>query len=191
MMNYLWVVFLVFSFVSAILTGNMAKLSNGITESGETAVSLIITLLGSFTPWGGIMNIAEKSGITDKVSFVLSPVLKRLFFSSSDDTRKAISMNITANLLGLGNAATPLGIEAMKRLSRENGGGTVAGNNMVLFVVMNTAAMRILPTTVALLRQEYGSENPMEIFIPAMLTSICALAVGITAVKLAERIKSC
>lgn len=187
-MNYIWVLLLVFSFVCAVLTGKMGEFSDGIIQSGTDAVKLIITLLGTFVFWSGIMNVAEKSGFTDKISAVLSPALKRLFPSVKPDTRKAISMNITANLLGIGNAATPLGIEAMKRLSEENGGKDTASNNMILFVVMNTAAMHILPTTVALLRKEYGAENPMDIFVPAILTSMCALFVGITLVKIIEKI---
>lgn len=190
MMNYIWVFFILFSFISAILTGNTQQLSNGILSSGSAAVTLVISLLGAFVFWSGLMNICEKSGLTSVISNMLSPVLNKLFPNSGKETKKAISMNITANLLGIGNAATPLGIEAMKRLSQEDHQSSVANNSMVLFVVMNTAAMRIIPTTVAYLRQEYGSKSPMEIFIPAILTSACALSVGIISVKLAERIKN-
>lgn len=135
------------------------------------------------------MNIAEKSGLTSFLSNLLSPVFKILFPKSKKETQNAISMNITANLLGLGNAATPLGIEAMKRLSYENGNSEISSNNMVTFVVLNTAALRILPTTIALLRQEHGASNPFDIFLPSILTSVCALSVGLIMTRFLGRKK--
>ena len=114
------------------------------------------------------------------------PVLKFIFPNLKKDSEVAgaISMNLTANILGLGNAATPLGIKAMKLMNQENKNPLVATDNMIFFVVMNTAAMHIIPTTVAMLRSQYGSANPMEIMPAAWLNSCLALAAGITAAKI-------
>ncbi|MEG1846805.1 MAG: spore maturation protein, partial [Oscillospiraceae bacterium] len=109
MMNYIWPIILIFSVVAAIFTGNVDNLSNSIFSSVQGSITLILKLLGSFCLWGGIMNIAEKSGLTKKISKLMSPLLNLIFsnIKTNEKLKSAISMNITANLLGLGNAATP------------------------------------------------------------------------------------
>lgn len=123
------------------------------------------------------MRVAEKSGITDVIARLFRPVLKHLFkgLDTSGKAFHAICMNITANLLGLGNAATPLGLEAMKRLEEEEGENEVTSRNMVLFVVLNTASITLIPTTAASLRLKHGSAAPMEILPCVLITSVCAL----------------
>lgn len=140
------------------------------------------------------MEIAEESGLTVVVCRILSPIL-RLVFPKMDmkgKTAKAISMNVTANLLGLGNAATPLGLEAMRRLQEENREKDRASADMIKFVVMNSAAFHLIPTTVASLRQDYGCETPFDIMPASWITSAAALTVGLTAaiimIKLSEGI---
>ena len=132
------------------------------------------------------MRIATESGLTEKIGAFMYPVLKFIFpnLKKNSEVAGAISMNLTANILGLGNAATPLGIKAMKLMNQENKNPLVATDNMIFFVVMNTAAMHIIPTTVAMLRSQYGSANPMEIMPAAWLNSCAALAAGITAAKI-------
>ena len=190
MMNYIWTFLIVFSLISAIYYGNMGELSSGIINSGNTAVNLCISLLGTFCLWNGIMNVAEKSGLSKAFAKFLSPVLCRIFkgIKHNDEALLPISLNISSNLLGLSNAATPLGIEAMKRLAESNKNKTVPDNNMVLFVVMNTAALRLIPTTVAALRAKHQSENPLEIILPSIITSVTALTIGILTAKIFERI---
>lgn len=171
---------IVFSFFSAIATGNMGTLSSAVLSSSSSAISLAVKLLGILCFWNGLIQIAEKSGLTKKLCKLLYPVLKLLFPSLKDDeAREAIAMNMTANLLGLDNAATPLGLKAMKRLKELSSTGNTADNNMVRFVVINTASLHIVSTTVALLRQEYGSNSPTEVIFPAILTSVIALSCGI------------
>ena len=180
MMNYIWVIMIVFSFVSAIVTDNMNNLSSAVLSSTSSAISLAIKLLGVLCFWNGLIQIAEKSGLTKKLCRFLYPVLKLLFPDLKDsEAREAIAMNMTANLLGLDNAATPIGLKAMKRLKEISSDGNVANNNMVRFVVINTASLHIVSTTVALLRQEYGSISPTEIIFPAILTSVIALSCGV------------
>lgn len=189
MMNFIWSFMILFSLISAIYFGNLNELSSGIITSGNKAVELCITLLGSFCLWNGIMNIAEKSNLTKYIANIMSPILRKLFknIKKDDDALVPISLNITANLLGLSNAATPMGIEGMKRLSLQNQGKSTPSNDMVLFVVMNTAALRIIPSTVANLRANHGSANPLEILLPSIISSVCALSVGIMMTKITER----
>ena len=190
MMNYIWTFLIVFSLISAIYYGNIGELSSGVINSGNTAVNLCISLLGTFCLWNGIMNVAEKSGLSKAFAKFLSPVLCRIFkgIKHDDQALLPISLNISSNLLGLSNAATPLGIEAMKRLAESNKNKTAPDNNMVLFVVMNTAALRLIPTTVAALRAKHQSENPLEIILPSIITSVTALTIGILTAKIFERI---
>lgn len=189
MMNAVFPVMMIFSFVCAMVTGNMKELSASVVEGGSNAVDLIIRLVSMLCLWGGIMEIADRAGVTKSISKLLSPVIKLIFprLRQEKDALEAISMNITANILGLGNAATPLGLEAMRRLQNINPDTTKASDEMVVFVVMNTAAMHIIPTTVATLRGQYGSESPMSILPASVLTSFCALTVAIVAAKLGNK----
>lgn len=190
MMNYIWSAIIIFSVISSFVFNTGNQLSSGIISSGNTAVDLCITLLGTFCLWNGLMNIAEKSGLTKLLSKFMSPVICRLFKSVNKDSNslEPICLNITSNLLGLSNAATPIGIEAMKRMSENNKGHSYPNNDMVLFVILNTAALRIIPTTVAAIRTSHNSENPLEIVLPSILVSLCALTVGIIMAKITERL---
>ena len=190
MMNYVFPVLLIISFIAAIATGRMDALSSAVIDGAGSAVELLIRLVSMLCLWGGIMEIAEQAGMTKFFARLMSPVVGMIFprLRKEKYALEAISMNITANILGLGNAATPLGLEAMRRLQDINSSKTVASDEMIVFVVMNTAAMHIIPTTVATMRGQYGSENPMEIMPAAFLTSFCALAAAITVAKLGNRL---
>ncbi len=189
MMNYIWISIIFFSIIISLFNGTTDKVSSSILTSGNTAVELSFSLLGTFCLWNGIMNIAEKSGLSQILSKLMSPILCKLFkgLDKNSDAIMPISLNITSNLLGLSNAATPIGIEAMKKLSNESKNKETASNNMVLFVVMNSAALRLIPTTVAAIRSNHNSQNPLEIVLPSVVTSICALTIGITVTKILER----
>lgn len=189
MMNYIWAIMIIFSVIASFFLGTSTELSSGIITSGNTAVDLCITLLGTFCLWNGLMNIAEKSGLTKVFSKIMSPIICKLFkgMKKDDPALQPICLNITSNLLGLSNAATPIGIEAMKRLAENNENKNSPNNNMVLFVVMNSAALRLIPSTVAAIRAENGSQNALEIVLPSIITSIIALTVGITMTKITER----
>ena len=186
MMNRILPVMLVISLVCAAATGRMSELSAAVISGGTAAVELILSLIAAMCFWGGVMEVAEGSGVTSVLSRLVSPLLKLLFPRLRKDKHslEAISMNVTANMLGLGNAATPLGLEAMKRLQTVNGSSEEASDEMVVFVVLNTAALRIIPTTVASLRGQYGSQEPMAILLPTLVTSLCSLAVGLTVARL-------
>ncbi len=190
MMNYVFPVMIILSFVCAVITGQVNELSASVIEGGTNAVDLLLRLVSMLCLWGGIMEIADKAGVTKAIARLLSPIIKLIFpkIRKEKQALEAISMNITANILGLGNAATPLGLEAMRRLQSINPDVSRASDEMVVFVVMNTAAMHIIPTTVATLRGQYGSASPMSILPASFLTSLCALTVAIVAAKLGNRI---
>ena len=190
-MNYVFPVLIILSFISAAVTGGMNELSSSVIEGGTNAVELLIRLVSMLCLWGGIMEIADRSGVTRAISRLLSPIIKLIFpaIRKEKHVLEAISMNITANVLGLGNAATPLGLEAMRRLQSINYDTSRASDEMVIFVVMNTAAMHIIPTTVATLRGQYGSVSPMSILPASFLTSFCALFVAVISAKLGTRFK--
>ena len=189
MMNYVFPILLIVSFVCAIVTGSVAELSQSVITGAEDAVSLLLRLVSMLCLWGGVMEIGEQAGLTAMFSRLMYPAVLLIFpkLRKEKYVLEAISMNITANILGLGNAATPLGLEAMRRLQTVNSNMAYASDEMVVFVVMNTAAMHIIPTTVATLRGQYGSRDPMEIMPAAFLTSFCALATAVAVAKIGNK----
>ena len=186
MLNILWGIFIIISFVASLITGNAAELSTGIIDGASESVSLIITMGAMICLWSGIMEIAQKSGFTNLLAYCLSPVISRLFpeYKNDKSITGAISMNITANLLGLGNAATPFGLEAIKLMHKHDKISDTASKSMATFVVLNTASIQLLPTTVAALRRAAGSADPMDILPFVWISSACALFVGLTSIKL-------
>lgn len=166
--------------------GKIPEVSAAAMEEPVHAVELSIKLLGSLCFWSGIMETARQSGIVDLLCRFLKPLLLLIFPRLKDEEKAlgAISMNLSANLLGLGNAATPLGIAAMKELHRLSGFSSAATGEMVCFVVMNTASLQLLPTTVAALRLENGAERPFDILPAVWFVSACSLSIGIAAAKL-------
>lgn len=179
------------SFVYAAISGNLPELSGAAIEGAGAAVTLCISLCGMICLWSAVMETMSRSGLSDKLSRLLKPVLSRLYPTASKDkeTMEALSTNVSANLLGLGNAATPAGIKAAVGLKRLSGVSS-ASNELCLLVVMNTASIQLLPTTVASVRASYGASSPFDILPAVWLTSICSVTAGICAAKLFERYKS-
>lgn len=189
MLNFVIVFMIAAAVIYGFAVGGIEEVSNAVFQSGEEAVTLTLTLVGSMAIWGGIMRVAQASGLTDKIARLMMPILVRLFKGLDKNSRamQAIAMNITANLFGLGNAATPLGIEAMKRLEQEEKTGEVASKNMILFAVLNTSSVELIPATVATLRLAYGSREPMIILPCVLLVSLMSVAVCITLVNIFNR----
>ena len=181
MLNYLWSGLIVISIICSIFLGNTQTLSKALIDSGASSIELILTMAGIMCLWSGIMKIAVESGFTTLIAKLFSPLLRPLFpkLEKNSPAFQSITMNISANLLGLGNAATPFGLRAMEHLHTLNNKSDTASNEMVIFVVMNTASLQLLPTTLATLRQSYGSTAPFEIIVPVWLSSICSLAVAL------------
>jgi len=191
LLNYIWGGLILVSVFCAIATGRVPQLSTAVMSGAAGAVELVFAMLGMMCAWTGLMKIADSGGITLILSKVLDPLMRHLFpaFKKGSPAAKAICMNITANLLGLGNAATPLGIAAMKELAKLNPTQT-ADNSMVMFVVINSASIQLIPTFMATLRAKYGSPAPFDILPAVWLTSVCALTAGIVVAKLMEGSKS-
>lgn len=189
MLNYIWLFLIIISLVCGLFTGNIHELSQSILSAGTDAVSLCMKLMGAMCLWCGLMNIAEKSGLCSLIARFMAPLLKLLMPSLRYDSEslESVSMNITANLLGLGNAATPLGIKAIENMKRQSNEKDTITRDMAVFTVMNTAAVRLIPSTAAALRESAGSHAPMEIITCVWISSALSLICAVTAVILTRR----
>lgn len=189
MLDYIWAFMTAGGIIFSLLTGHGGDISSSVVQGADKAVQLIISIAGSMCLWTGIMNIADKSGLSDKISHVLKPFLGMLIPVLKEDEKAsgAVCANVTANLLGLGNAATPLGIKAMHELKKHNPSKDSPDNSMIMFVVINTASIQIIPTTAAALRQAAGSTQPYSILPAVWISSVIALTAGITAAKFSEK----
>ena len=154
MLNIVWPIFIIISFSFAIFSGNLEKLNSSIFESTNNAINLSLNLLGTLCLWNGIMQIANKTSLIQKLTKFLKPIIKFLFPEIKENTQiqQEISMNMIANILGLGNAATPLGLKAMKSMQKENKNKDILSNSMAMFIVLNTASIQLIPTTVIAIR---------------------------------------
>jgi spore maturation protein A len=186
MLNYIWFGMLVIGIVYGILNGRVSEINQAIVDSAGSAVKLAIGLLGAMCLWTGIMGIMEKSGILAVITRYVRPILTIVFpdLKRQGKALGAIMMNLLANFLGLGNAATPLGLKAMEELQRLNPDKDTATNSMCMFLVLNTAAVQLIPVTVIAIRSQAGSEQPAEITVAVWIASTCATIAGVLAVKL-------
>lgn len=186
MLNIIWPLFIILSFTYAILTGNVEKVNASIFDSTANAVELTLTLLGTICLWSGIMEIAKKTTLIEKLTKLLSPVMRFLFpdIKQTDEAHKEMSMNIIANVLGLGNAATPLGLKAMSSLQKQNKQKDRLTNSMAMFIILNTASLQLIPTTVLSIRSSLGSNSPTSIILPVWIATLSAAIVGIIAAKI-------
>lgn len=191
MLNILWPIFIIISIIFAILSGNIENVNNAIFESAEDTLNFSLTLLGMTCLWSGIMEIASNTSIIEYLSKMLNPIIKFLFndIDKNDKSHKNIVMNIIANILGLGNAATPLGLKAMQELQKENEDKNTLSDNMIMLIVLNTASLQIIPTTVLTIRSSLNSKNPTSIIFPVWVATICAAVVGVAMAKLLIKIK--
>ncbi len=154
MLNTIWPVFIIISFVYGIFTGRVGAINDAIFSSAKDAVDLCITLFGTICLWNGIMQIASNTKIINVLKKIINPIMKVLFpeINKNEQVYTEISMNMVANIMGLGNAATPLGLKAMKSLQKKNDKKDTLSNSMFMFIVVNTASLQIIPTTVIAIR---------------------------------------
>lgn len=190
MLNIVWPIFIILSFSYAIFSGNVEELNLGILNSSKDAITLTISLLGTMCLWNGIVKIAMNTNLIDKLTNFLKPIISFLFpdLKKEENIKKEISMNMCANILGLGNAATPLGLKAMKSMQKINDKKDRLSDSMMMFVVINTASIQIIPTTVIAIRNSLGSENPTSIVFPVWIATIAAAVFGIIATKIIIKI---
>ena len=186
MLNILWPIFIILSFIYALISGKVNEVNNGIFTSLSDAVQLSITFLGTICLWNGIMEIAKKTSLINKMTNFLKPFINFLFPELKENkiAKQEISMNMIANILGLGNAATPLGIKAMKTMQKDNKAKDTLTNSMMMFIVINTASLQLIATNVIAIRTSLNSGNPTSIILPVWIATVIAAVVGITFTKI-------
>jgi len=177
MVNKIWCVFIVFGIIYCIFTGNVETLNQGILDSAQTGFDMAVKIFPVMALWLGIMNIAKESGLLKKISLLLSPLLSKIFpeIPNGHESIGYITSNMVANMLGLGNAATPFRLKTMKSLQELNSDKNIASRSMITFLVINTSGLTIVPTTVISLRIMHGSVNPSDIVLPCFLASLISL----------------
>ena len=187
-MAWIWTGMIAASVVYGLLNGTIGAVGNAAMEGAAAAVDLCLSMAGIMCLWSGVMSIMKASGLMDGLSRLFRPILNRLLPSACRDpeTLAALSGNVSANLLGLGNAATPLGIRAARRMAQGCGGQ--ASNELCTLVVLNTASIQLLPTTVAGVRAALGAENAFDIVPAVWLASVLSVAAGLTAAKVFGRV---
>lgn len=185
MLGYIWTGMIIMSIMCSIFTGRTAEVTAAVTDSAVKAIQIIVTMTGSICLWTGIMKIAQESGAAKGLSSVLSPILRKLMpgLKPGSEAMQAVCANITANILGLGNAATPFGLKAISEMQKSNPLRDRPTPDMVLFVVLNTASLQLIPATVAALRQSAGSISPYSIIPYIWISSSAAVAVGVLLTK--------
>jgi len=187
-MTVFWVGMVLLSVLCGLATGQMPQVARAAGEGAQSAVTLCISMAGMLCLWNGVLEVMNRSGLTQKLRRLLLPVLRRLYpeFRGDGEVMDAVSANVAANLLGLGNAATPFGIQAARGMAAKY--GCRAGDGLCLLVICNTASIQLLPTTVASLRSAAGCASPFDILPAVWLTSSLALCAGLAAARQLRRI---
>ena len=186
MLNFIWCFFIIISIIYSIIFGSFTNVNNSIFEAMQSTVSLIISLFGSMCFWNGIMNIVKNTSMINKIKFFINPLIKKLFpnIDENSDCYKNISMNMTSNLLGLGNSATPCGLKAIEEMQKENINKDKLTNNQILFILINTASIQLIPTTIISIRTSLNSKNPSVIILSVWFASIITFLVMIFITKI-------
>ena len=189
MINYIWGAFIIVGIIYSIVTNNFDVLNEEILASSKTTLDLVLKLFPMVALWTGIMNIAKESGLLNKFANKLSPILKKLFPEIPDNHESLgyIASNVAINMFGLGNAATPFGLKAMKSLQELNKNKNTASRSMITFLVLNTSGLTLIPTTVISLRMAYNSANPTEIVLTSIIATVCSTIVGLIADRILSR----
>lgn len=197
-LNYIWAGFFVIAFIIAIIrllffgdTEIFSSLMNSTFDNAKVGFEISLYLTGVLTLWLGLMKIGEKGGVISVFSKITGPFFQRLFpeLPKNHKSYGSIIMNITANMLGLDNAATPMGLQAMKEMQEANPEKDKASNAQIMFLVLNTSGLTIIPISIMVYRSQQGAANPSDIFLPILIATYCSTMVGLIAVSLKQRIK--
>lgn len=191
MINYIWVSFIFIGVIYGFLSGNINSVNNEIIKSAKDSLELFINILPNIVLWLGIMTIAVDSGLLNKLTRLMHPLLKRLFPDIKDDNESLgyISSNIVANILGLGSAATPFGLKAMKSLQDKNPKKDTATRSMITFLSLNTSGLTLIPTTVISIRSMYNSTDPACIILSTVLATLISTISAITLDRIFYKVK--
>lgn len=188
MLNWIWFIFFAVAFVSAILQSTIggdieiwSKLMNTTFDASKTAFEICLGLTGVLSFWLGLMKVGEQGGVIAKFSKLINPLFSRIFPSipAGHPAQGSILMNVSANMLGLDNAATPMGLKAMKELQQLNDKKDTASDAMIMFLVLNTSGLTIIPISIMMYRSQFGAANPSDIFIPILLATACSTLAGL------------
>ena len=182
MINIIWGVMIVIGIIYGLISGNIEAINNEIIVSGKKGLDMILEMLPILVIWMGLMKIAEESGLLKKIANLFYPVLSKLFPSIPKGNKALgyIASNIAVNMMGLGSAATPFGLQAMDEMQKINQKKDTATDAMITFLVLNTSGVTLIPTTVISLRMLSGSAHPTEIILPAILATFCASVGGLS-----------
>ncbi len=183
-MNYIWCGMVVISIIVSVINGRVDETINAAFEGASAAVTTVLSFAGVMCFWTGIMKIAEKSGLSQKIEKLLRPIINFLFPHSGGEAKKYIAMNMSANILGMGNAATPMGIKAMSALDKENKNPLYASDDMCMLVVLNTTSVQLIPTTIIALRVAANSADPFSVVLPIWIASLTAVIAAVSLAKL-------
>ena len=183
--NKIWIFMICISILLGLYKGIAPEMVEMIFDSTKSATENTINIVGMICLWSGLMNIAEKCGIVKKLSKLVSPLLNIIFprLKKDSEARGFIALNMTANILGLGNVATPLGLSAMEKLQEDNLDKDTLSDEMLMLVVVNTASIQLIPTSIIALRVAHSSENPVNIVLPILISSVLSVIAGIIMVK--------
>lgn len=181
-MAYFFSIIIIFSVISSFFNQNTYNFTNSVLSSGAHAAEYMMTAGASIIVFSGIMNVARKAGICRVLSRILKPVLRLLFGSLPDDIADDITMNIACNLLGLGNAATPYGVSAMQKMAH----GSVADDRMIMFAVINTSSIQLLPMSAAVIRSSAGCKTPFDVLPCVWLCSVISLTTAVLCCKICK-----
>lgn len=187
-MSWIWTGMVALSIISAAFSGNMSALSAAVPKGAQTGITLAISMAGSICLWTGVGKLMEQAGITGKLSKFLRPLLGRIFPSVKQDPvlENHLSANVCANFLGLGNAATPMGIQAARRMAMGCNG--IASDELCKLIVLNTASIQLIPANVAAVRSSLGCGTPFDILPAVWITSFCSAGLGVTMACLLGRL---
>ncbi len=196
-LNYIWIAFFLIGFVVAVFQlvflGNtqiFTDLVNSIFDNAKSGFEISLGLTGALTLWMGLLKVGEKGGVVNILGRAIAPLFKRLFPEVPKDhpAHGSIILNLSANMLGLDNAATPMGLKAMKELQELNPSKDVASNAQIMFFALNAAGLTIIPVSIIVYRIQMGAENPADVFIPIMISTFAALMVGLISVAIIQKI---
>lgn len=188
-MSWIWILIMAFSLGVSIITGTTSEVSAATAQGAQAGITLAISMAGSICLWSGVGTVMDKAGVTGMLARLLRPILGRIFPGTRTDPAlsNALSANVCANILGLGNAATPMGIRAAKRMVRPDR-PAVATDELCRLIVLNTASIQLIPANVAAVRASLGCSAPFDILPAVWLTSICSAGLGLTAAWLLGKV---
>lgn len=190
MAKHFWVILIAFGIIVSLFYGNTAQTAMAGVEAGKTAVELVLGIVGGFAFWMGLMNVAKKSGLVGILAKIIRPVIIFLYpeVKNNNEAAENLCLNMSCNMMGLGNGATPAGLKAMKALQEYNGDKTRATNAMCMLLVVNASSVQLLPTTIITLRSTMGSPNPTNVVPAILIATAISTICGITVVKLCEKL---